>query len=739
MFCSIVFAAETGMESTVTVSNTVDKFNTIVETLQNMFLFLCFIITAILIFLAIVNTRKRSVRFTKGQISAFKENRKYIPGIFIELNESKEVLRYFLFGKKWKHRIIRRFNYIYDNVYGEILKKGTIEENIRFHLNSFASLQDIENTVDTCLDYHNRFRDGKVHLKPEYSESEVLFEIIHYPFSEALEELKNETRAAANDYLVLTGSAGNGKTNLLCSISELAIKLGQAVVFLNSREIEGDIGTYILNCLHVPEILVKQKNMYYRIVNNELRLKRKRFFIIIDAINENEKDGFEKSIQTFVNEMSSYHQFKIIVSCRNEYYKERYEATISQGIEEPHLVYDLKSESYPQSAIDRLIESYRSCFHYSGFISEAVKTVICQQLLLLRVFFEVNKNSDQDALSIKKHELFAEYVKRIKESCSPNIEKILDAIADSMLESKEFDNVDKSLLTGFSDKDINKAFDETILLNKTLVIQEKTIARQEKEVVYFVFDEIRDYYLARRIMQIHTDKNAIDGNAILDQLQEIRDAKASCEEGVIHYAYVFFRTADDIEPYVRKGYCEKILDFYRIKDDYQGFYYHRHHREEFLNYGMKIIFTSGLTLTDYEIKYVQDCLRKEPYEDGGKLFDIALKGTQVGLSTDLDLYYDILFGLKDKKEIINAYHAMFAHAELAGIDLPFDLIPAHRNIVSNYPDRALQIQKAAELYMIMFYDEKREHELQDYFCGLSNHAEVKNEMLLRLQQAIGEQ
>ena len=553
--------------------------------------------------------------------------------------------------------------------------------------------------------------------------------------------MQTKTKAAANNYLVLTGSAGNGKTNLLCSFSELAIKLGHAVVFLNSREIEGNIGTFILKCLNVHEYLIKHEKIYFGIVNFELWLRRKKLFIVIDAINENGREEFAKCIQKFVNEMDAYNQIKIIVSCRNEYYKERYEATISQGIEKPHLVYDLKSESYPPSAVDRLIECYKGYYHYTGFISDAVKSVICEHLLLLRVFFEVNKNSDEDALSIKKHEVFAEYIRQIRGSCSPNIERILDVISDSMLDSKEFDNVNKSILVDFSEEEINKAFDETILLNKKLVIHRGTIAQREKEVVYFVFDEIRDYYLARRIMQAHTDENTIDGNAILNQIQEIRDAKAPCEEGIIHYTYVFFRTVDGIKPDVRRSYCEKILEFYRIEDGYRGFYYRRRRREEFMNYGMKIIFTSGLALTDYEIKYVQDCLRKEPFEDGGKLFDTAFIGTKVGLSTDLDLYFNILFGLRDKESIIRVYQAMVEHAELAGVNLPFDLIPAHRTLISEYPNRALQVQKAAELFMIMFQinDEELEYELQDYFYELSNHEEVKNVMLLRLRQAIGDQ
>jgi hypothetical protein len=179
---TIVFAAETGTESTTAASDTVGWFNSFIETAQNVVIIAGFLLAAVLIILSIVSIIRRSVHFTEKQISTLKTNGKYIPGIFVELNESKEVLRYFLFGKKWKRRIIRRFNYIYNNVYGDILKKGTIEENLRFRLSPFASLRDIEGTVDSCIDYHNRFRLRKVKLKPEYEESEVLFGIIHYPF-----------------------------------------------------------------------------------------------------------------------------------------------------------------------------------------------------------------------------------------------------------------------------------------------------------------------------------------------------------------------------------------------------------------------------------------------------------------------------------------------------------------------------------------------------------------------------
>ena len=45
--------------------------------------------------------------------------------------------------------------------------------------------------------------------------------------------------------------------------------------------------------------------------------------------------------------------------------KERFENVISEGVTSPHLVYDLKSGSYPAVAIDRLIERYKKHFRLS--------------------------------------------------------------------------------------------------------------------------------------------------------------------------------------------------------------------------------------------------------------------------------------------------------------------------------------------------------------------------------------
>ena len=148
-----------------------------------------------------------------------------------------------------------------------------------------------------------------------------------------------------------------------------------------------------------------------------------------------------------------------------------------------------------------------------------------------------------------------------------------------------------------------------------------------------------------------------------------------------------------------------------------------------MNYGLKVIFTLGLPLTDFETEFTQDCLRKAPEEDGGKIFDTLLLGTMLDMENDLDKYLDILFGLRDKEAIISAFQTMHAHTFDESVDL---LVKELRH--------AEQIQQVAELYMLMFRlnDKERQRQMESYFSKLPNHKAVKEKMLERLIAATSE-
>ncbi len=720
-------------------SSIIELLSEISDTMQNIWWLVVLIFTVFLLIFSLFSIKRKANKYTRKVIQRLINDGKYIPGVFVELNDSKEILRYFIYGKKWEKRLIESYNFVYDNAYGDILRKACDNTGMCFRLKRRASQKEVIDAVNAAYEMHDNFRKSDVEFKADYKESQVLFEILHYPYTEALGSLVQYCKAVNGKYLILTGSAGNGKTNLLCSISELLINLKEATIFLNSRDIEGDILDFLFSELGLPDLYMKHKEIYLNLVNLLLTIQHKHLFIIIDAINENDSNGFGSRIATFINKITGYSRVKVIVSCRNEYYKERFRECLVEKVDISAFEFDLKEQRYTFASINKIIRAYSKFFNYSGNISPTVRNMLSEQLLLLRIFFEVNKDSNLDVFSIRKHEIYAQYIEVIKQNSGEYIVKMLDTVADFMIENENYDEISLSDLekSGITSELIKKTVDSSILLSKKLVYHEGTIARNENEVVYFVFDEMRDYYLARRILLENISGDNVNGEAVLDKLKQLKTTGASCEEGVIHYCYVFFRTDEVVDKLGQtEEMCNSILDLYRIPEDREKkSYWHMHHREEFQNLGLRIILTSGIELTDFEISYIQDCLRKDPYEDGGIFFDTMLDGTLYGGIYNLDIYLDILFGLKNKDAILNAFSKISARNNRDDRFIPDDFIQYYNKLAD--PERKLQIQKVAELFLMCFelHNADTQEELEEFFFQLPSHDRVQHEMAFRMRKA----
>ena len=735
---SMPSATETECTEGVFFSEIIGLLSNFSDTIQNLWWLLTLGVALFILMNSLFSIRKKANKYTGEQIERLIHDGKYIPGIFVELNNSKEVFRYFVYGKKWRKRLIKDFNYVYDNSYGEILKKACDNQNVCFHLNRMASTKEILESVNSAYEFHNNFQNSDIEFKQDYKESQILFEITQYPYNEMLGSLLQYSKVANEKYLILTGSAGNGKTNLLCSISELLVNLKQTTIFLNAREVGGDILDFVFDELGLPDFYKKHKDIYLYLVNLLLTVRNKFLFIIVDAINENDSDGFGNRISAFINKISDYSRVKIVVSCRNEYYKERFRKYLVEEVNIPVFEFDLKDQHYTSTAINRIIKVYSSHFNYGGNISPAVKSVLSEQLLLLRIFFEVNKDSNADVFSIRKHEIFAQYIEKLKQNNREYLGTVLDTVTDLMIHSDNYDEISITDLekAGITSGDIRKTVNSGILLSKKLVFHEGTIARNEKEVVYFVFDEMRDYYLARKILLNNVSADNVNGESVIEKLKQLKASGASCAEGVIHYCYVFFRTDELVSKLKQtEKMCNSILDLYRISEDRES--WNMHHRKEFQNLGLRIILTSGLKLTDFEISYIQDCLRKNPYEDGGMIFDTMLDGTLYGGIYNLDIYLGILFGLKNKDAILNTFHTISVRNNRDDRFIPEDFIKYY-NKLSDL-ERKLQIQKIAELFLLYFelHDKDKQEELEEFFYNLTTHDKVQNDMILEMRIACG--
>ena len=649
-------------------------------------------------------------------------------------------MRYFIYGTRWKKRIIKEYNSIYDNFYGDILRKACQNKSACFKLKLYAQLNSIQETIKNAIQLHNGYENREEKLIDDFKKSQYLFENTYYSYSKILEKLQKYIDAACSRYFILTGSAGNGKTNLLCSISELLINLKEAVIFFNSRDINKDALTFLFKELNLPNLCLKYQDVYLRFVNVLLFIKRKHLFIVIDAINENDNEEFITQITEFINYLLRFNRVKIVVSCRNEYYQERFRKPLVETVNIDAFEYDLKEQNYSAIAKERLFKAYANYFHYNGIISPAVQSVLCKQLLLLRIFFEVNENSDNNVLSICKHDIFQKYIEKVQNSSGENVEELLDILSNYMLKENEYDGVSISKLksAGIDADMIRKIMDGGILISKKLVIHGDTIARTEKEIAYFVFDEVRDYYLARRIaLNNISNNNSVDGDSIITILEDLKNREASCVEGIIHYTYVFFRTDSGIKKNGNsQELCKRILNIHQINGEEQRYYWNRNHRKEFINLGMRIILTSGLPIMKFEEQYICDCLYKDPQEDAGAFFEVMLKGTLFNSTPDLDMYFNIIFNLRNIDKITAVLNEIIAEYMEDGFKADHFLI-YHKRLIDEGSDKAEQIQKLAELFLICFKlnDRDMQNKLHNYFYNLPTHNKAKEEMIERMSEA----
>ena len=709
------------------------------ETIQNIKWLGGLLVIYVIVLITLLAFRKKANNYTKSQINHLIVEGKYIPGVFVELNNAKEIIRYFIYSKKWKNRIINDYNLIYDNYYGVLLKKAFFDLPFRLKLTKRCSLKRIINESESALSFHESVRESKASISPDYKMTKYLFEIVQYPYREALKSVIEFARSAESRYFVLTGSAGNGKTNLLCSISQLLINLKEAVIFLNAKDIKGDITDYIICELIKNKYIIKNKKVFLFLINTLFMIKRKHLVLIIDAINENGEEEFRNNLSSFINSFLKFSRVKIIVSCRNEYYEERFKKILVNNVNVPAFEFDLKEQNYNSNAIENIINAYKKHFNYSGRISEPVKLQLSKQLLLMRIFFETNRDKSEEALTIRKHELFYNYIDTVKNQNGDLIIRLLDVIADNMLNSNRFDKVNLDVIyhLGFNQDDIDKAIDSSILLSKKIVFNKNTIARSEEEYIFFVFDEIRDYYLSRRIILNNTVEGKIAIDPIISEVIKLNNDHSVCAEGITNYIYTFLRTDASIaKANNTKPLCNRILNLYRtIENSNKEQHSFRERRDEFSNLGLRIVMTSGIELADFEIEYIQHCLIISSREDVARLFNAFFEGTLYGGVYNINTFLYILFGIRDLKVISSVISDAFFNPYNSMVS-PIDLIKCHYD--NDNTEKKQQIQMVAELFLLFYKmgDKEKQKKLEDYFYNLENHMEIMQSLKERLVKLI---
>ena len=582
-------------------------------------------------------------KITQLKINKLKDTGKYIENIFIELNDSKELLRYFLHGQKWKLKIIHLYNSLFKLYIINTVKKN-INNNINFSIPFYTSLISIRKQVEKARLFFETMRDkeGLNLFKEDTGDLDYYAWSMFFRYDKLLQKIISKISMFNTNYVLILGNAGNGKTNLLCNFSETVMKYRQPCIFIDAKEIKGNIEDFLIKTFNIPTFLGKKisPELFLKIYSSLLCIRKKYLFVVVDALNENDTKGFHDVIKIFFNKLGKYDKVKILVSCRSEYFNERFEKIFNE-IDPQFTTIKINEEKYNARAKEKTLISYQRYFNVNGTIIDAAKEKLFASLLLMRIFFEVNKGKNVNALELRNAEIYKQYIKQISERYSEftlevDFQEILDRIARIMLKNNSYDGVLIRDL-GLNNKKLEifkTMLDENLIINKKIK-EGAGITERENEIVYFVFDELRDFCISKNILINCEQQDKIDYKELFEFLNDLNKNKLSPLEGVLKYSY--YNLKNNSANTNRLVYCEKILAKFGDAVKYD---FHDSQNNIFSSFGILMVLADTTYLEKFELEYIAGSMKRP--SDFWNLLNILLNNEFTKCGLTVKTFLDIL-------------------------------------------------------------------------------------------------
>ncbi|MFL1803324.1 SMEK domain-containing protein [Plesiomonas shigelloides] len=521
------------------------------------------------------------LKINKLKIDEEKRTKKYIPSIFVETSVIKEDMRYFANPYFFFRKIDDDIKKVSFSNLNKLLNKAKIkplsdglfdvasldEPNNIGELNSRFSKQrevikDIVNQLIPFAGYKDRAR---VYTPDDISAG--YWEVFSFSIRmsgggihDSIEDVLKKIKIACAKIFLITGMAGQGKTNFICDVIENQFSAFEIPgIFIPGRALNDYSGpnrilSYIKNNRFSPDF--NDIHELFSLLNKIAEEFNKPFVISIDGINEvGDLDRFSAELRVFLDAMCQYDYVKVILSCRNEFFEHKF-SSLFDSIS-PDLMYrveDLRVEMTEENK-DRLIEAYFKHFSINGELSAYVSDFLKNDLILLRIFSEIHQGKSIGYVSdIYKGDIFEQYLlKKVNDIPNHSGREVLNTlykICDKMLDGAVFSQMP---IEGFSESErqvLDSLIGEDIVLRRDLPAT--GLASLGIENISFTYDELRDFLLAFYTLQkLSTEQSKVE--LIFSMI-----AKWPIYEGFLRYAYVLSRKNRNS---LILSLCENLPDF----------------------------------------------------------------------------------------------------------------------------------------------------------------------------------
>lgn len=360
--------------------------------------------------------------------------------------------------------------------------------------------------------------------------------------------------------MVVISDAGQGKTNFVCDlVNNVLMPEGIPFVFVNAYELSAEHLAKSISAEYnfigdesLEEVLWAAENY----CNQHLQY----LIIAIDGLNEHPKQGlFKSNLLRVLKAVSWYKHVKVLMTCREEYYKTNYQLLESDlgdslctvALDKRQIRWD-NSET---SGDECLIERYATYFKTGVPSDSRIRKKLLKDLLLMRIFFEAYQGQDVTKMvQIDYVNLYERYYHKLCDKVQEVITQDANVTNARGMAVKIFERiivwmVDNDMFINLPLDDVLKDFtaDERLCFNAFM--SSNLLLRQDTpdgsagtyDVINFTYEQIRDYLVTRYLVGVVFPNNR---DAFVKLVEKYTAVSNNQAEGTKMFLFLYSKVHD---------------------------------------------------------------------------------------------------------------------------------------------------------------------------------------------------
>jgi len=356
-----------------------------------------------------------SVLLTQSQRQLEREKRtgKYIPDVFVETRDAKSLARAFVHPVLFVQRTadaMRRINIAGTN---RVLTKSGLPPLPVFQIDTL----EVPTTIESAIGFAHELRGQldalvaavKVYdglkftdpppypipdrARPHYEANKYHLSDIAWGTKYRTKEIATQLESASARVFILTGRAGQGKTNLVCDLVENVLaKHGVPCAYLSVRQIssvqDGDLGDVVARFVFGAD--VSHFEEAGRLLSRLAARSNKPCVFVIDGLNEHPRlSEFAVQLEHFIESALAHPHVRLFLTCRSEFFQQRFGRIVSGALRQNIFLFEGNQHEMEDEAHEEMVDGY---FRFFGLdrrlVSEQVIESLSRDVLLLRFFCE---------------------------------------------------------------------------------------------------------------------------------------------------------------------------------------------------------------------------------------------------------------------------------------------------------------------------------------------------------------